>query len=172
MEVRGQITVAGSLLPSHGSWRLNPGCSLVLSASTCWAISPTLFWKRLFHIMCVCVLWGYVCVFVFEDMCVWVLLETRSEHWIPWSWSYRWLWSTWYRCWEPNMSPLRGQQVSITTEQSFQPPLLTCGWVKKQFQHLRPWDKRILNWSLSDMVKSCLKKRKKKKNKRKHQMDF
>ena len=36
--------------------------------------------------------------------CVYRCLNT--DHWIPWSWNYSWLWATWCGCWELNSDPL------------------------------------------------------------------
>lgn len=43
--------------------------------------------------------------------------EGRREHWMPWNWSYRWLWTAIY-FWESNLGPLEEQPVLFTTETS------------------------------------------------------
>lgn len=49
----------------------------------------------------------YICVFVWlYATCVWMPKEAQRRYWIPWSWTYRWLWATWSECWEPNSGPL------------------------------------------------------------------
>lgn len=50
---------------------------------------------------------------------------------IPWSQSYRLLWVIWPGCWEPNSSPLKGQQVFLTPELAPEPyqPSYWCAYV-------------------------------------------
>jgi hypothetical protein len=65
-------------------------------------ISFLFFKKYLFLNVCVCVRWGW-------GMCPWAQVPTdaRGGHHFPWSWSYRWLWTAWFKYWEPNSSSLQ-----------------------------------------------------------------
>lgn len=57
-------------------------------------------WKPcLFHFMyaSMCLTWVYVSVGK-GTVLVQVTLVTERRHWIPWTWSYRQLWASWYRC--------------------------------------------------------------------------
>lgn len=52
---------------------------------------------------------------------VYVLVETRRGHQIPWSWSYKRLWAAWAGCWELDLGPLEEQPVTA------EPPLQLQG---------------------------------------------
>lgn len=43
---------------------------------------------------------------------MWVHTVARRGHWLPWSWSYRWLWATWCERREPNLGPWRSSKCS------------------------------------------------------------
>lgn len=69
---------------------------------------------------CFLFLFNYMCFCV--GRCTWVQVPTvsRREHWIPWSWSYRYLCIIW--CWgrKPNSSSVQEQYVLSTVEPSLQ----------------------------------------------------
>lgn len=44
-----------------------------------------------------------------------VSLEVRRRSWIPWNWSFRWLWAA-FGCWELNLCPLEEKHILLTTE--------------------------------------------------------
>lgn len=49
----------------------------------------------------------YVIIYLYMHMCLECrCLQKPEVSDIPWSWSYRWLRATWYRRWEPLLSPL------------------------------------------------------------------
>lgn len=57
-------------------------------------------------------------------MCMPGTWEARIGHWIPWNWSYQWLWATMQEL-GPKPGPSAGEQVLLTTNPSLQP--LICG---------------------------------------------
>lgn len=51
----------------------------------------------------------HVCVY-YVHACL-VPMKTRRQYWIPWNFSYGWLWTMWVL--EVNLNPLREQQIQI-----------------------------------------------------------
>ena len=69
---------------------------------------------------CVCVC---VCVRarIHTHACIFML---KCVHWISWRQNYKWLWATWYECWELNSGPLQEQQAFLSTDKALQAALL------------------------------------------------
>ena len=61
----------------------------------------------------VCVCW-LVCVMY---VCMGMSEEARRGLWIPWNWTYRWLWAAQCGCWELDLDPLQNQYALLTAEQ-------------------------------------------------------
>ena len=47
-----------------------------------------------------------------------------QRHGISWSWSYRQLWGTQVRCWEPNLGPLQERSMRLTSGPSPQSQII------------------------------------------------
>lgn len=71
-------------------------------------------------ILRVFILFLFMCVYISSDTC-----SCQKEHLIPWSWSYRPLWTSQHGCWEPNSTSLKEQQVLFPAETSLQGTLIS-----------------------------------------------
>lgn len=59
--------------------------------------------------MCIFYMHVWLCMHICTHM--WMPVEARRQHWIPWSWSLRCLWAVHSGSWEPNLGPLEMHQV-------------------------------------------------------------
>lgn len=57
----------------------------------------------------------HVCIFVWvwEYVNLNSTLQSHTGHWIPWIWSYRYLWAIQQGCWEGNLGPPEEKQVFL-----------------------------------------------------------
>lgn len=84
--VKGQMVSLAAVLQVRLSSETDP----VLSISGCWILHYFSF--SFIFFMCMGILPACMSV----DRVTAVFHETRRRHWIPWSWSYRWMWAvTW-----------------------------------------------------------------------------
>lgn len=62
--------------------------------------------------------YGNICISVCEFMHAGAGVYRGQRHWISWSWSYRQLWAIQCRAFKPNLGPLQGQYILLTTKLS------------------------------------------------------
>lgn len=111
----------GNLLQRSSADILHPTHGSCLSISVCVSPSPSfiLFLKE-FNFS-----YGSICISVCEFMHAGAGVYRGQRHWISWSWSYSQLWAIQCRAFEPNLGPLQGQYILLTTKLSIQPLILT-----------------------------------------------
>lgn len=77
--------------------------------------------------------------------------EVRRRWWIPWSWSYRWVWTTLHGLRKPNLALFEEQQVLLPARLF---PTLVFIFVVKNSFHLS-WQSTELLWRVNEKCSSA-----------------
>ena len=107
--VNSSLTLLPTQIPQH-KWTVPSNCQPKISSFL--LKLPLLFFLKIVFIYAL-----YMCTTCMQCL-------GRPEEGvcsIPWSWTQRWLWATQCGCWDPNSCTLEEQQVTLTSEPSFQP---------------------------------------------------